>query len=407
MDAIASRFFNGILDAVYDAGIDASRWRDVIAAVARMFPQAAISLELGHSRPGLQPRHTFLTENYEPAAISSYAEHYVRQSPWLKLHQRSKPGEVYSSSKLCPSETFADTAFYNDWVRRHRVPCEGTGCKVFEHRHRFAALSLNYDKRLCERLDRQVGQSLTRLLPHLRRAVVLNRHIAAIGATSALEAVVDALKWPALLLRRDCSVIYANDLAEAAIRNARGFIADGRRLTLRSRKENELLRRLVAAAVSLDFVSLPDRMMAFPVDGESGPNVIELTPLPYGSRGDLFGYMLAERSVLATIRYRADQAHVDPQLLMQTFGFTPAESEVVAALAEGASVGAHAESTGRSIHTVRLHTKRALAKAECHSQAQLVQMLGNLQALGRHEGGLWARCPSDAETRWARSANAR
>jgi DNA-binding CsgD family transcriptional regulator len=376
-----------ILDAIYDAGVDASRWRDVIAAFKRLFPQTAIALQVADSCPGSSPQATYLTENFEPGAPAAYAEHYLQGSPWLAAHLQAKPATVYFASEVCPSKSFVNTEFYADWIRPYHVPCGAAAIKIFEDRDRSATFCINYDERLCDRLDRQVGQSLTELLPHLQRAVVLNRRIAGIGsAPSALEAVVDALKWPALLLRRDCSIIHANGRAETAIRNARGFMPDSGRLTLQSRRENELLRRLAAAAASLDFVSLPDRMMTFSVDGEAGPNVIELTPLSQAPSLDLLRRLPHARSVLATLRYRADRWRMDRGLLARTFGFTPAECAVVAALAEGASLGDHAELTGRSIHTVRLHTKRALAKAECHSQAQLMQVLGNLQALGGGDG---------------------
>lgn len=64
-----------------------------------------------------------------------------------------------------------------------------------------------------------------------------------------------------------------------------------------------------------------------------------------------------------------------PGTLQAFFGLTPAEARVAVLLAAGVSVAAAAGSLSVSVHTLRTHVKRILAKARCHSQVELERTL--------------------------------
>lgn len=61
-------------------------------------------------------------------------------------------------------------------------------------------------------------------------------------------------------------------------------------------------------------------------------------------------------------------------LLQEAFGLTPAESEIVRAIAEGKAVRDIAGERGRSVDTVRTQLRSILAKTETHSQQDLVRI---------------------------------
>jgi DNA-binding CsgD family transcriptional regulator len=275
------------------------------------------------------------------------------------------------ASSICPSETFIHTEFFDQWIKLYRVPCGAAAVKIFEEHGRLATLSLNYDEQRCERMDKEVGLFLKLLLPHLQRAILLNHQVRAANLTTArFEGLVAAIKWPALIVGLGCRLILANQGAQDALRRARGLILRSNyRLTLKYRADAELFRQLVYAALSPNPGHLTPRSMNFSADGESGPNVLELTPL-------------TRECILVTIRYSDDKLNTDMMLLRDSFRLTAAECEVATKLACGFSLTTIAGDTGRSIHTVRLHLKRALAKTQCHSQAQLVRLLWSLHGTG-------------------------
>ncbi len=88
-----------------------------------------------------------------------------------------------------------------------------------------------------------------------------------------------------------------------------------------------------------------------------------------GRMGELAGW------VLVTVHYREDSHSLSEDRLRTAFGFTSSESQVVIALASGTTASDIAEQTSRSVHTVRLHLKRALTKADCHSKVELMSIL--------------------------------
>ena len=66
---------------------------------------------------------------------------------------------------------------------------------------------------------------------------------------------------------------------------------------------------------------------------------------------------------------------LDEAALRGAFGFTPAESRVAVALANGASAADIASSWGLQVNTVQMHVKRLLAKTRTARQAELVALL--------------------------------
>lgn len=73
----------------------------------------------------------------------------------------------------------------------------------------------------------------------------------------------------------------------------------------------------------------------------------------------------------------ADPALVvlDEAALRGAFGFTPAESRVAVALANGASAAEMASAWALQVNTVQMHVKRLLAKTRTGRQAELVALL--------------------------------
>jgi DNA-binding CsgD family transcriptional regulator len=58
--------------------------------------------------------------------------------------------------------------------------------------------------------------------------------------------------------------------------------------------------------------------------------------------------------------------------LPQNWALTPSEARVVRLLASARTTGEIARTLGLSVHTVRTHMKRAMSKADVHTQAALV-----------------------------------
>ena len=193
-------------------------------------------------------------------------------------------------------------------------------------------------------------------------------------AKRTAERFLDTIASPALLLTLNCTVVHMNRRARRAVERKRGLMTTpAGRLVLHSRAETIKLHQLVSTVLTKG--SSPSDFLIFSVPGELSPNAMLIYPMAQAS--DLLADEMhgAARQVLATVHYRQD-SHLLPETRVRAaFGFTNSESEVVVGLAEGKTVSELAEQSNRSVHTVRLHLKRALSKAECHSQTELLNVL--------------------------------
>jgi len=78
--------------------------------------------------------------------------------------------------------------------------------------------------------------------------------------------------------------------------------------------------------------------------------------------------------------------------LRQLYGLTPAESKIAVELLSGTEPKRIAERHSLSIHTVRVHIARILAKTETSRQADLVRLLAHVCGMSFDSGVNGAVC---------------
>ncbi len=193
------------------------------------------------------------------------------------------------------------------------------------------------------------------------------------------ERFLENIAGPAFLLMFNCTVVHMNSRARRVVEDKRGLMTTpAGRLVLQERTETIRLHQLVSKAADCNGANgLPaGDFLIFSVLGELPPNALLIHPMvPTADRSVMEQMPEPTRQVLATVHYRQDSYLLPEQRVRAAFGFTTAESQVVLGLAAGRTVSELAEQTNRSVHTVRLHLKHAMAKADCHSQSELVSVL--------------------------------
>lgn len=196
---------------------------------------------------------------------------------------------------------------------------------------------------------------------------------------SEIESFIDAIIVPSFLLLQNCTVIHLNSRAKDAVNRARGLMMSpiGRLLLLQN-TEAAHLEKLVfdAANTGKTNGSTPSGFLTFTVSDELSPNSMFVYPMGPLSDGPLpDGKGEGSGQVLVTVHYRQDAHLLSEDRLKSAFGFTSSESQVVLALASGATTSELAQQTDRSVHTIRLHLKHALQKADCRSKLELMSVL--------------------------------
>ena len=223
-------------------------------------------------------------------------------------------------------------------------------------------------------------ETVARLLPHLRHLVRV-RH-ALIGAR-ALGASTTRL-----LENARCGIIHldwrgrigaANDLARQllargdSLTDAEGF------LHALASHEDSTLQRLIARALS-HFTSPPTGGSMVVSRRQVAPRlVLHVTPVR-AHPGDVRPIQVAAVVLVIDPTWRAP---LDPVLIEAALGFTPAQSQIAALLAEGRSIRDIAQATGRTEGTVRWHLKQINARHGISRQAQVVELVLSLSFMDR------------------------
>jgi DNA-binding CsgD family transcriptional regulator/PAS domain-containing protein len=199
---------------------------------------------------------------------------------------------------------------------------------------------------------------LEQLAPHLRQAWQLSARLhAAEHRLQALHAHLDTLR---------CGLLVCDAAARAQWmnRSARAIVDGGQALWLHGGTLHGSTLRACSAAQT---AALHEQIAS------AGPEP-RFVALGDGS-GLLHAALRAEGdSVLLALTRTRDAADVPVQAWCRLLGVTPAEAALVATLAAGGTLEAHAQRRGIALGTVRIQLKQVLAKTGTHRQAELVRL---------------------------------
>ena len=197
----------------------------------------------------------------------------------------------------------------------------------------------------------------------LARLVAI-RATVAIGAAHAdtWEKVADSFAGEVLVLAADGRVVQANRPAETRLADADGLVLDAGRLAASDPDEAAVL----AAAITGLLAATGAGTGTITITDKSGA-VLRFQLLRIASAHGARLLMLGELPQFIT---PATLAH-----LQRAFALSPAEADVIAALAGGANLAQVAAQRGSTYQTVRTQYRAALAKLGCRRMPEAVSLL--------------------------------
>ena len=369
---------SAFVDRVYDAAAGLGGWDGVLPDLARLLGGSAAVLGIaGPHCPG-----RVVQVGVDPACMARYLERHAGRNE-LAARSASLPvGAVVTDESLMPKAEFLRTAFYDDCLRPQGLR---SLINLRAARGEHGALA-----NVCVLRSASEGEFgaddidlLSRLAPHLRRAVAVHIRLAeAEGERRALAEALERLPRAAFLVDGAAVVRHAN-AAGAALLGARdgGLRADpgeGGALRAARVEETALLRRVVAAA-ALGRGAAPPRggYVCLSRSPPRPPLVVTATPLSAAGMASA-GLPPEPMALLLVADPEARTEAPPPALLREAFGLTKAEAEVAARAANGDGVPALAASLDISPGTARLHLHRVFEKTGARRQAELAAVLGRL-----------------------------
>jgi DNA-binding CsgD family transcriptional regulator/PAS domain-containing protein len=362
----------GVIGRAYDAATDRARWRDLLDDLARVFRCELVAFDLRDEKLDwarvqchVGPSDARLQRDYEAYYASRNV--FLRTRPDLTFSGAIRNGEA-----IVPDRVAMRSEYFNDFLKRIGV-LHAIGLVPVRAGSVMGLISLM----------RKIGAPsfanddlafLSRLMPHLQRAVIIQRRLQ--GVELELAAATEALdRTPSgvAILDEDGRVLLLNAAAEEMLAEADGLRTLDGRLSAAGVPEAAALRGLVARACAppRELADVCDGYLRVPRPSGRRPYVLLIAPLHVDRLAPV-----ARRPAAIVILSDPERtpAGVQPAL-RHLYGLTPSEAEVTERLLAGRSLEEIGEELGTSIHTTRTHVKRVLWKTGARSQADLARLL--------------------------------
>jgi DNA-binding CsgD family transcriptional regulator len=364
-----------LIDAIYAAAADPSRWNEVAHATTRLVGGGQSGLLMRRGKDFLEQE--LVATNLDPAFIESYAQHYGAINPWVHAFPGRRP-TLYANDTAVPAEELERSEFYADWLRPLGVRYTFNGY-----------IGTDFDTRIefVGTRPRSVGpfqpdecEVLTSLLPHLKRAVELSRRLQ-IGATAeaVLGTVLRQSGASLLLVDSHLRVRFMSPEADRLLRTRTDLCVRNERLTALP-SVHERLRALVNAATGngMTIRGRQGGILTIPGFSHDAPT-LSVAVGPVDERDRPFGMVGPVAMVLLSVPDLGRAPQEDS--LRALFDLTQAEARLVTALCAGETLAGYAAAVGTSLNTVKTHLKHVFDKTGETRQADLVRRISTDLAL--------------------------
>lgn len=198
---------------------------------------------------------------------------------------------------------------------------------------------------------------------------------------NALEAVLNGLPTPMLLVTGRGGIMFMNTAAQRLIMAADGLMVDADGLRAVLSDETRLLRTLIGeTARNLAVHGLTGGQMLRVSRPYDRPR-LEVLVSPLSVQGD----KSPSQPPLAAVFVTDPQRHpaIENRTLTKSYGLTPAEAKVAVAVCRGLSGKEICRQLDISYNTLKTHMKHVYAKTSTRHQSDLVRLLSSRPAFGR------------------------
>lgn len=305
-----------------------------------------------------------------PHIFNSYNDTYFSMDPFVNL----PPGEVFTVAEFVGESEFFNSEYYREYITpsdvRHIMGADLVGPDGLSARLRITRPKArdNFgeaEKALCKQL-----------LPHLELAIELHARILRTESERAFyEDAIDKLAMGVVILDRNVRVLRKNHAAEGLLKERRGLSQVGGALQVGDNQENRAFRNLLEDVMEAHRRFEPGFVRAFRIADSGSVTGLGLLvrPLPPIESSD--GSSNPTAAIFVSDPHQPRQAPSD--ILIDLFGFTPAESKLALRLVNGLTLDEASEELGISRNTAKSHLSSVFSKTGVARQTQLIQLILN------------------------------
>lgn len=368
----------GLVDAVYDAALTGEGWHEVLIDIADKSRVENAALVIVDNRNGWS---SVTTPRADPHVIEQYSKSWWQRDVTAQATCVAPVG-VLTSLENTGRNLFFASDFYNDFWRHSGLGAERVASNLMTGNGIFASFVLQASVQRDD-IDRETARLFEALVPHLVRAVTLQRRVQMAEHQRDL-AIATARRSGigAMLVDVETRLIVADAEAEAVIASHSDLCLEHGIVHLGNAAETLHLHRLVASTAGSGTAPRGGFKTVEVTGFAPGrlPLRIDVVPYPgaYSGAVSQFGLPAIASPQPAAVLLITDpdqRQKAQREVLKTRFGLTPAESAFALEILKGDGREAAAARLGISLSTARTHLSRIFEKTDVRRQAELVRLL--------------------------------
>lgn len=365
------------LDAVqkiYASAVDDEDWSTALDTMATLFGAVGVSFEV-FDKQTHEPIFIELGSNLRLVSAQEYVDYYGRISPRVGFNIGRPSGFIsYDHMILTESEMDRDE-FYQDCIRpvglRYFLAAQ-----VFCTANHQAVFAVQRSPSQGHVGDAEIDM-LKRLLPHLQQAMDLRFRLAAeqLKRGYGFEGL-ERLNEGCAIVDRSGEVLHANRLLTQIVAQNDGIGLRNDQFSFADGSAARRHRRALASLTQVEGQPIDTAARNFPARRTNGkpPYLVAVRTVTQTDERACFAWPAA---ALVFVRDPDRYAGLDTRLLSHSYGLSPAESGLAAALDRGSTLREIAEERAVSITTVRSQLYALMAKLGVNRQIDLIRVFAN------------------------------
>jgi DNA-binding CsgD family transcriptional regulator len=358
-----------LVESVYDASIDGSRWPDFLTQLAQQLGGTLPTLFL-HD-PRTHAGSLEINVGFDETMVRAYKERLAERNIWLRSGAHLlTTHQVRTSHMMCSRKALLGSEWYADYCLPLDIS-QAIGATI----HRGSVVSSNiavFAGAGRPDFDRDDMALLEALMPHMQRALKIHMHVAASDSRQhEFAEAMEPLAVGVILASKDARVIFANASAQCLLNHRDGLMTDRNGLRAVLSREAAALRALIACTAAK--VGHPQSGGGLNVTRANGLRALQVLVSPIRPQQSAH---LGERAVAAIYVTDPEQMQEKPEVVfVRLYGLTAAEAKVAAVIVRGRSGRQAAEELNVSYNTIKSHLKRIFIKTGTGRQGDLIRLI--------------------------------
>jgi DNA-binding CsgD family transcriptional regulator len=366
--------YNVLIESIYDASVDASRWRNAVIDIGNAFQSPVTGLFIQTKN---QEYGGGIFEGVEQSVLERYERDFAAINPWFTTPNLMRPGHIVSDQTLDvlngDKNYFVNHDYYQSFFKpldlRHSM---GVNLVDSQSNHLNFTFIRSARDGYYSNTEIAVFQSLSR---HLMKAVELNSYIDSLERRQSVsETAFDSLRVGIIILGQTGHVEHMNTYARNLLHKDNGLFEQRSSLNASDRGSHQLL----LAAMQAGFKTQVSSSVAIKRSNKSS---LTATIVPSTSKRALFSF---EQTSLMIFVTNPDEREVgNVEYLINRWSLTPVEAEFACHLLKGIKIAEVAERMQLTQQTAQWYSKQLLRKLDVSKQSEFIIKLMNDMALIR------------------------